>query len=191
MPSDHRTAKRLTVNDFLEAASSEDAVQDIDLFNWLFAAAKRSVRGMVDLVSSADVEELAAKAMEKFYKSFDFPGLAALAIDHRRNRLFHYLNLIVAQTVIDYQRVRKDGRELRPSPALLEISAVQLPQAKAAIRQMPKNDRELLDLKLVRDLSYQEIQQYYSGPHKRPPSISALRTRKHRIIEQLRKRLLP
>jgi DNA-directed RNA polymerase specialized sigma24 family protein len=191
VPSDHKTAKRLTVNDFLEAASSDAADQDLELFNWLFAAAKRSVRAMADLVGFADVEELAAKAMEKFYKNFDFPGLAALTIDHRRNRLFHYLNLIVAQTVIDYQRGRKEGRELQLLQPLLEISEDRLPQAKAAIRQMPKNDRELLDLKLVRDLTYQEIQQYYSGPRKRPPSISALRTRKHRIIEQLRQRLLP
>ena len=187
MQRDDSSSQRSTTDDFLEAASAEGACQDIELFKWVFATAHRAVNGMLaGSVGFGDVEDLAAKSTEKFYLKFDFSGLARLAIDHRRKRLFHFLNVMVARTVVDYWRGKKEGREQQLRLPLIEISKEQLPQARSAIRQLPRSDRELIDLKLVRDLTYPEVQNYYAGPRKKPPSISALKTRMHRIMEKLR-----
>jgi DNA-directed RNA polymerase specialized sigma24 family protein len=186
VPNENIPTKRLTIDDFLEAASSEDAKQDVELFNWLFGCAKRRVSAMVDSLGSADIEDLAATGVDKFYKSFDFSGSAGLSIEHKRNRLFHFLNLVIAHTVIDHQRGKKENRQQQPRPPVIQISEDQVSQAKAAIRKLSRGDRELLDLKEVRELAWSDIQKYYTGARKKPPSIAALKTRKHRIVERLR-----
>jgi DNA-directed RNA polymerase specialized sigma24 family protein len=193
MEPEDRSSERSTTDDFLEVASSDRAYQDIELFNWLLAEAlritTRIARSRLTVqIGSGDIEDLAAKAIEKFYLKFDFAGLADLPIEHAKNRLFLFLSTIVRQTIVDCQRAMQRERrqqEQMPLP-LIEISVDQAPAAEAVIRRLPKSEKEFLQLKLVDNLSYPEMQNYYAGPRKKPPSVSGMKTRMHRIIKRLR-----
>jgi DNA-directed RNA polymerase specialized sigma24 family protein len=188
MERDDGSSERSTTDEFLEAASSERALQDIELFNWLFAAAKRRVRSLFrGPVSTGDVEDLAAKAIDKFYRTFHFAGLAGLPIEHARNRLFYFLNVIVEQTVTDHWRDMERGRQNQQIQLpLIEISEDQWPAAAAAIKRLPKSEKEFLQLKLVDNLTYAQIQACYTKPRKKPPTISGMKTRMHRLMKKLR-----
>ncbi len=192
MERDDGSSERSTTDEFLEAASSEAVYQDIELLYWLLPQATRIVRSkLAGTVDSGEIEDIAARAVEKFYLTFDFAGLADLPIEHARNRLFGFLNRITLQTVIDYQRAlqrRRQQQEKVPLP-LIAISEDQLPAAKAAVRKMPKSEKEFLQLKLVENLSYPEMQALYATPRKKPPSISGMKSRMARILGRLRKQL--
>jgi DNA-directed RNA polymerase specialized sigma24 family protein len=168
------------------ASSTIDCYGEV-YFQVLFQTVQVWVRkSLYHSVSSAEVEDIAQDCLWRFYKEFDFDKMASLPDATQQKRFLNsFLYLLKKRCVADFLETRT-RKTLDDFAALIAIESDQIDRARAAIYGLPKADKRLLELRVVQDMEYSEIQDYYSTARKKGPSPGALRTRVYRIIDRLR-----
>jgi len=127
----------------------------------VFLAAK--VHQQFIMFSDADVLECADETLYRTFQSCNFELLSQLPQEQRDMQFFAFLRTTLCRSAVDLIRQRS-GR-YKPEPSLKPRRSGRVPSAQMlweALNSLDLKDQEVIQLKDVEDLTYQQIAEYYA-----------------------------
>lgn len=148
------------------------------------------MRSQFEILSEDDAKEVADETIFRTYRYCDFQSLSLFSGDMRSKKFFQFLKETVRSSAVDLIRQRAGRHVPTSSRGTTNARAIKAPSHLVwqVVGELSEGEQELLALKDVDQLTYEQIAGYYAE-RGMTVTVDALKKRRLRALAQLLRRL--